>query len=234
MKRYFLSLSLLVGSIGAANAQTTGPVAPAPAPAATQARPDSSRSEPSGFVLGLTAGNVFSSFLGSDATAGQGAQLKPGYHAGLTADFHLSESLAFHPEVLYVLKGSAFDRPAAGLTRNLHYLEVPLLLRYYTDEVLDANSWFLEVGPQVSYLLQARNENGTDVRSELNRFDAGVNLGAGHRFKSGISLGVRYGVGVLNVYKKLSAAESGGRGDYQPNAKNDTILLSFGFVVAGK
>jgi|GEM_PF-313910 len=226
MKHSLLLLALLAGSAGAAGAQTLDPASPT-APAA-----DSTRRP--GLLLGLTLGPTASSFMGRDATTGQKAQYRPGVHAGLMADVHLSDDWVFHPEVLYAEKGATYDNVVRLPDLRLTYIDVPLLARRYFDGVTGAQAWFLEAGPRVSALLQAKqSDTGADLKSSFRTLDAGFLLGIGYRNTGGIAIGLRYDVGITNAYKTVAPEASLGRGSYQPNHKNDAYFLSVSFPLLG-
>ena len=232
MKYPLLSLALLAGSLGTARAQTPEVSPPANQRATLAAPGTPETSGTSRFGVGATGGGAYTSFLGSDATTGWSASYRWGYQAGLTADLGLSESLAFHPEALYAQKGAKFSADARN--RTLAYVDVPLLLRYYPGGAFQANTAFVEAGPRVSALLAAKNDADTDTKAEFNRFDAGVVLGAGYRLASGLSLGLRYDIGITHPYQAIPAAASGGRADFQPNASNDAFSLLLGYTFGFK
>ncbi|MDO7876819.1 porin family protein [Hymenobacter sp. ASUV-10] len=226
MKHSLLLLALLAGSTGAAGAQTLAAASPT-APAA-----DSTRRP--GLLLGLTLGPMASRFMGADATTGQKAQYRPGVHAGLMADVHLSDTWTFHPEVLYAEKGSSYDRDMQIPDLRLRYIDVPLLARRYFDGVTGKQAWFLEAGPRVSALLAARqSDTEADLKSSFRTLDAGFLLGIGYRNADGIAIGLRYDVGITNAYKTVAPEASGGRGSYQPNHRNDAYFLSVSFPLLG-
>jgi hypothetical protein len=222
MKHSLLFLALLAVGTGAARAQTTtvSPLEPTSPLADTTARPLR-------LAVGLTAGATYTSFGGSDATSGHDSRYKWGYHAGLTADIGLTEKVSFHPEVLYTLKGADFAVEASN--RDLTYLDVPLLVRYHTSPLVKTSTLFLEAGPQVSTLLTAKTEAKANAKSEFNNVNLDFVLGAGYRWANGLVLGLRYDIGITNVYRKVPSAASMGRGDYQQNATTDAFLLLVGY-----
>lgn len=227
MKLFLLGLALLAGSPGLATAQTTDASAPAvAAPSTTPADSAAGRARRPWLMAGLTAGGTYSSFLGSDASI-YNTKYKLGYQGGLMADLRLTDHLALHPELLYVLKGSDFE--AAARNRRLTYLDMPVLVRYYTGAAFSGNSFYAEAGPQASYLLTAKNEDKKSVKAEFNTWALNFVLGAGYRLGNGLSLGLRYDVGVTDIYQPVPAATSFGRGDFQQNTKSDVFSLLLGY-----
>jgi len=123
-----------------------------------------------------------------------GFQTKTGFHAGLLWHMHVSQNLAFQPEVMYSLQGA--DLP--GNERlNLGYLNVPFLF-----QLMFNNGFRLEAGPQVGFLIHARSELdgiSEDVTSSFDPFDAALALGCGFIGSSGLGFDVRYNHGISRI-----------------------------------
>ena len=80
------------------------------------------------------------------------------YQAGLMADVYFGEVLSFHPEVLYTKQ--YFDATdLTNLSRDVDYINVPLLARYHADGL------FFEADLEVNFALSAKSEAGADVKS---------------------------------------------------------------------
>jgi hypothetical protein len=225
MKHSLLFAAAFAGSISVATAQVAE-VATATAPAVA---PDSTHQKC--FAVGVVGGGTYTRYQGSNAKA-HSPKYRTGFHGGLTADVRLSNELTFHPEALYTRKGSDFANDA--LNEELSYVDVPLLMRYYPNGAFQTNTLFLEAGPQVSYLLTAKGTNDADIKDKFNKVTVDFVLGLGYRLANGLALGLRYDIGVSNIYREQSPATSLGRGDYQSNAKTDAFLLSIGYSFAGK
>jgi Outer membrane protein beta-barrel domain len=103
MKKIILSLGLLAGVAGAANAQAT---------------------------IGLKAGASLTNMAGSDVSSG--AANKIGFHGGLVANFKFGDALALQPEVLYSMKGYQ-DSNNSKNKMNLSYIDIPVMLQYNAD-----------------------------------------------------------------------------------------------------
>lgn len=56
----------------------------------------------------------------------------------------------------------------------------------------------LEAGPQLGFLLSAKNES-TNVKDSFKTFDFGVNLGLGYKLNNGLNFGARYNLGLTNI-----------------------------------
>ncbi|UOQ66780.1 porin family protein [Hymenobacter volaticus] len=96
MKKLLFSLLLLVGSVGAVQAQ-------------------------SDVSLGLKAGGTLSSFSGKQATNDKNTF---GFHGGAFANIGFTDLFAFQPEVIYSQKGAKYL--SNDITTRLNYVDVPL------------------------------------------------------------------------------------------------------------
>lgn len=161
-----------------------------------------------------------------------------GFQVGIFAEFKLSDKFAFQPELMYSGQGvkESTSEIIEGYTATIEaksklgYLNVPLMAKYYATP-----KFSLEFGPQVGFLLSAKVDgdytvivNGmsvsvsesTDVKDQASSVDFGLNFGAVYDFTEKISAGVRYNIGLSNVY------------DYEGNnasAKNSVISVSLGY-----
>jgi hypothetical protein len=130
-------------------------------------------------------------------------QRRLGVSGGLVVRYTLPNAprWALQPELLYTAKGARYrprnampevpGAPVRPFTQRLHYLDLPLLLRYTTTGVC------FEAGPQLSTLL-AGNTRGTDFGGPVNRrayaaAQLALVAGVGYELPSGLSLNVRYG-----------------------------------------
>lgn len=190
MKKIILSLALLAG---AAQAQT---------PAST---------------VGITVGYGRTSLTGKNSN--YSAVTHSAYQAGLTADVYLAEVISFHPEALYTLQ--YYDATESGkssldpLSRDVSYLNVPLLARYHADGL------FFEAGPEVNFALAAKNEAGNDVRNAFNTVALDYVVGLGYQLNHGPSIGIRYDGGATNTFKSAAANGLGGSG-----LKNNRVAIN--------
>ncbi|WP_100615018.1 porin family protein [Confluentibacter citreus] len=148
---------------------------------------------------GIKAGyNLAAVSFDGDTETGQ----RHGFHIGLYGESFISESTSLQIEVLYSQQGYELRDDSGTFTQKLDYINLPLLLKLYPDE-----NFFLEVGPQVGLAISHKEEfdssfNLFDTSQEFepDNFDWGVNLGAGFKTDSGVSLGVRYHLGLGSVY----------------------------------
>lgn len=161
--------------------------------------------------LGLRVGATSTTFqapasdMGLSAKAGRqfGYQLGVFYEQPVTKRFSLVAELSFSREslTLAVFDYRIIDGEYAGSYRlRLSYLNLPVLLR------ASFGKWYLEAGPQASYLVGGR-ETGYDSfgtiagtrtqaadRAAGDRYkclDAGVCVGVGVKLPAGLHLGLR-------------------------------------------
>jgi len=193
MKKIILSAALLVGISAAAQAQ--------------------------GLSFGIKAGPSYTKLVGSEAT---GSKFKWGFHAGVMADVGITDNFAFHPELLYSMKGHKIEELGNNDTNlYLNYLDVPLMLRY------KASGLFVEAGPQVSFLLSGKAED-IDYTDEFKKTVIGYGVGLGYALESGLSLGLRYSGDFNNIIK-----ENGFQVPGEQNIKNSVFTFSVGYSFGG-
>ncbi|RLD29144.1 MAG: PorT family protein [Bacteroidetes bacterium] len=171
--------------------------------------------------FGVRAGANFASINGDDADSFEG---KTGFHIGAVAEMEVSEKFAVQPEVSFSSQGADYSESMYTGSYNLNYVNVPVMAKFKVAE-----GFSLEAGPQVGFLLSAKDkfdgEGGSgdeDVKDVTKGIDFGVNLGVGYELESGLNFGIRYNLGLseLNDFGDLSGNESW---------KNGVIQLSVGF-----
>ena len=222
MKKVILSLGLLVGMAGVANAQT-------------------------GLKLGLKGGFNGSTFSGSDS---KGSEYKAGFAAGGLLNYGFADMLSIQAELLYSQKGASQDDvPANGNTTKttLGYLDVPILFKVNTGE--DGKGFFFELGPQGSFVLHQRSfiednagkqigssETSTD---RLNKVVIGYAAGLGYQITSGLGVGLRYTGDFSQVYKDGGSSTTSTVGGVavtttNPNIHNSVFQFQVHYLFGGK
>ena len=215
MKKIILSLAVLASAAGAANAQT-------------------------GIKVGLKGGFNGSTFSGSDS---KGSEYKAGFAAGGFVNFGVSDNFSIQPELLYSQKGASQDGVSylSGTTvktdgtakTTLGYLDVPIMFRYNIGQ--DGKGFFIEVGPQGSFVLHQRSfvedGGGSQVGSsntstdQLNKVVVGYVGGLGYQITSGLQLGLRYTGDLSQVAKD---------GNGNANIHNSVFQFQVGYAFGGK
>lgn len=142
------------------------------------------------------------------------------YQAGLTADVYLTDAVSFHPEALYTKR--YFDATNSDFNRDISSIDVPLLARYH------AGGLFFEAGPEVVVPVTAKDDAGTDVKSDVNKVALDYVVGVGYQLGHGPSLAVRYDGGATNVFKSNDATTLG-LGKF----KVSSVMLVLGYSFGG-
>ncbi|QSB26500.1 porin family protein [Flavobacterium sp. CLA17] len=152
--------------------------------------------------FGAKGGLNFASVSG-DNTKGIGAVTS--FNFGVLSEIPISDKFSFQPELMY--SGQGYD--LNDNTIALSYLNVPLMGKYYLTKGLS-----LEAGPQIGFLLAAKNEK-TDVKNSFNTFDFGVNFGVGYKLDNGLNFSARYNLGLTDINNLDSSSSKNKNGVFQ-------------------
>ncbi|MCB4809570.1 PorT family protein [Tamlana sp. 62-3] len=158
--------------------------------------------------FGLKGGyNLAAVSFDGDSETGQ----RHGFNAGIYAESFIAQGAALQIEVQYSQQGYEIKDSSGTFTQKLDYINVPLMLKIYPD-----NNFFLEVGPQAGYAVSHKEEfdssfNVFDTSQEFEpeSFDWGFNFGGGFKTNSGVSLGVRYHLGMGSIYEENNPKNRG-------------------------
>lgn len=138
-----------------------------------------------------------------------------GFHIGIYGESFISKSFSIQPELMYSQQGYKITNGSRVFKQKLDYINLPLMLKGYPSKNL-----FLEAGPQIGLAVSHKEEyDGLFSSSQEynpNNFDWGINFGGGLKTDSGISLGVRYHLGLGDLYD-------------QSKAQNRVLQFSLGF-----
>jgi hypothetical protein len=132
----------------------------------------------------------------------RGIQAGVSFQAGVTPKFSLASELYF------IMKGGTLkaNNPLSNgkTTLHLNTLELPVLARFHFGK------FYLNAGPSIAYNLGGTNKiestskavSFTDSSDSFKRLDAGLQMGAGYRFKArrkSVALDVRYSYGLTDI-----------------------------------
>lgn len=193
--------------------------------------------------FGAKAGVNFANVSGDDAFGD--TKTLTGFHAGVLAEFKLTENFSVQPELLYSMQGAKVEGATVIGTsvesfegkRKLGYLNIPIMAKYYVIEGLS-----IEAGPQVGFLLNAEDEidytftsmlgtisesETTDVKDQMNSVDFGFNFGAGYETEMGLFLQARYNMGLSKLGKEYT--DSDGVTYKAADIKNSVLSVSVGY-----
>ena len=180
MKIKYIAIALFFGIIAQMNAQDT-------------TIPKSNGGIKGGYNLAAV------SFDGDGET-----EQRHGFHIGVYCESFISESFSIQPELMYSQQGYEITNSSGTFTQKLDYINLPLMLKAYPSK-----NFFLEAGPQIGLAISHQEEyDGLFSGSQQydpNNFDWGMNFGGGFKTDSGISLGVRYHLGLGDLYDEGKA-----------------------------
>jgi len=202
----FIALTFMTGLAVSAQTQTSKPT-----PMAIQTR------------FGIKAGANLSEFKienEDNATTSFSTQNKGGYHGGVFVNIPLSSTFRVQPELVYSMQGSKVSATApavpSGTTKytydsKLGYLNLPIMVQYQTP-----GGFFVETGPQIGYLLSAKNEgtgtnNNTgevDIKDNLDKTDIAWAGGIGYFSRIGLGVSARYNFGLRDINEDNSNGSS--------------------------
>ena len=156
------------------------------------------------FTLGLKGGASLASLTNRNL---QSSHYLWGFHTGLTGNYALSRGFSLQAEALYSQKGVGDEVSAGGASYEdrlrLHYLDLPVLIRF------QAKGGYFGFGPQLGLLLSARDHSDLPghgasdepVTDSFHRVELGLVSDIGYQLASGLGIGLRANVGLLNVPK---------------------------------
>lgn len=127
-----------------------------------------------------------------------------GFHIGVYGESFLSESFSIQPELLYSQQGYEITDSNGTFTQKLDYINLPLMLKAYPSK-----NFFLEAGPQIGLAVSHKEEYdglfSSSQKYDPKSFDWGLNFGGGFKTDSGFSFGVRYHLGLGDLYGQEKA-----------------------------
>jgi len=156
--------------------------------------------------FGIKAG-LNNSTLGGDGADLAGKKSNTGFNFGVTAGIPLTTHLTFQPEIMYSANEGMEFRPntTTEINYNLNYVNIPLMLKYKSGHV------YGEAGPYFGFLTSGTGKSvvgavktESDIKDSFDGTDMGVALGGGLEMKSGFGVGVRYNMGLQNIYDATS------------------------------
>lgn len=222
MKKLFLGLAIVAGSMSFAQETQT---------ATTTANPAKKGVDPVRF--GIKAGGNAASF--SEQVLSTKNQ-KLGFHAGVLVNIPLSQKFSIQPEVLYNELGAksiiSYNEMSNGSTTvktkdeyksSLNYISVPLML-----QMKPTHNFYIEAGPEFSYFLNGKNKGETSIatttggvtttqtesysedinKDDINKFNVGLGLGLGYDFTPNFGINARYVNSLTDIAKDRPEGEN--------------------------
>jgi hypothetical protein len=163
--------------------------------------------------FGVKAGVNLSKLRPNDVPSGAdiSTNLKTSFGGGFLVNIPFGTNLAFQPEVLFNGQGSKINVKQTVITtttdkyeQDLRYLSVPLMLQWKST-----GGFYAEVGPQLSFLLDARYDGQTEYENEkaFENFEVSAGAGLGYMTRVGVGIGARYNHGFSNVLDNENSSD---------------------------
>lgn len=179
MKRTYLALALFFGVLSVTHSQNHG------------------RKTSGGIKGGYNLAAV--SFDGDAET-----DRRHGFHIGVYGESFVNQNVSIQPELLYSQQGYEIKDASGTFKQKLDYINFPVMLKIYPS-----NNFFLEAGPQIGLAINHKEEYdgffSSSQEFEPDNFDWGMNFGAGFKTNSSLSFGVRYHLGLGDLYDSNKA-----------------------------
>lgn len=147
-----------------------------------------------GIKAGVNYANFTSSKLQTDALTS--------YHAGLVANFRLSEKFSIQPEVMYSTQGASYKNVVDEVKAELGYVSVPVLARIGLGKSVS-----LDLGPQFSWLAS----KNVDVNTDVKELDFGAAGGLSLKLTDNFFLQGGYILGLSEIGKNADIKNSVGQ-----------------------
>jgi len=148
---------------------------------------------------GVRGGANFATIGGDDT---DNLDSRTGIFLGAYTECKVFDTFSIQPELLYSQQGAKYTE-SEGFDGSFKftYLNLPVMAKLYVSDGL-----FVEAGPQIGYLLSAKDDYESpglsgedDIKEEVKDIDFAGNLGLGYQFDSGLNLGARYSFGIANI-----------------------------------
>lgn len=134
------------------------------------------------------------------------------YDHEITETYYLSTGIIFVPKYVGFEVSEEADQPTANYTKEpmeeyrLNYLQVPLSLKLFTNEVQPDMRIYFQVGMSAEFkVFSEPTEEDYDLIDAFKGFDSSVLFGAGVEYRAGINTtlfgGFTYQRGLANVIK---------------------------------
>ncbi len=229
MKKFILSLAAALVAITASAQRASS----------TSSSFFSTEKADQGVTFGVKAGLNVANFSGDV----EDLDSRAAFHAGVTVDIPIVQSIAIQTGLLFSSKGAKFsyedDEESEELKFKPMYLEIPILASYRynfnesTQLQVNFGPYFaVGVGGKVKeeyvnkYWGDETEEGELDFFGDeddeesmgMKRFDAGLQIGAGVTFLKHINVGLAYQFGLANMWRE------------EGSVKNRNFMLSVGYL----
>jgi hypothetical protein len=118
-------------------------------------------------------------------------------HLGLYFNSRLNAQWSIQPELLYSGQGQQYRVFNNEVTLALNYLQIPMMFQFRPLKQV-----YLEVGPQLGFLLAANvkdDDDKNEVDDNYKKTDLGLNFGAGFMATQRLGFYARYCIGLSDI-----------------------------------
>lgn len=174
------------------------------------------------------------------------------YSAGLNLDFHINKSVAFGTGLWFTVKRAGFTSSYilnnasydVNEVYNLQYLQIPLTLKMFTNNIADDMKLYFQLGPSLDIKINEKllsnspsskpiytAANDAD-RAVFSYFDCSIIAGAGVEWQMAESTalfgGLSYNRGLINTFNPLLKWPNGTHVDADITNKTSSISIDLG------
>jgi len=160
-----------------------------------------------GLGLGVKLGANFANVSSDDFDVSS----KTSWHGGFYANIGFSEKWGVTGEVLWSAQGAELDNAEF----NTNFIAVPVMLRWHVIDLIS-----VEAGPVFNFLTSAE-QDGVDIKDELTDPSYSGALGALVHLPLGFNGGVRYVLGMTDLFED------------EREAKDATFQIYVGWTILG-
>lgn len=147
-------------------------------------------------------------------------EIRTSVHVGLLSEIIVSDKFSIQPELLYSGQGFTDTKIGGSGRHKFDYITLPVMAKFY---IMNDNL-SLEAGPQIGFLVSAKNQNSATNYSVKNQnvVDFGLNLGLGYELKNHVFFQGRYNLGLSNINNAANSDIF--------KYRNSVIQLSVGYL----
>jgi len=137
---------------------------------------------------------------------------RTGYHAGVFLRGRF-DKVAIQPEVLLFTQQNTIKGSFGTIDNSFTYLSVPVLLKFYLISGLN-----IQAGPQFGFLIDGEQKYETvlftgkrDITESYKKSDIAASVGGGFDFPFGLTVDVRYNLGIKDINNAANGEETKSR-----------------------
>lgn len=172
------------------------------------------------FNAGMYSSAVISQLYGDN----YGGFNKLGFAGGFYVNRFVKKNLAPQLGFRYIQKGSREVNDVVDYRCVLHYIEMPITLRYVPKDRLDLD---IEAGLTFGYLIKGYEKlNGFEIidAPPFNKFELGVTIGTNYEFSEKLFVGVHFSNSLLFIRPHSQDYNNMDKGQH-----NTLLMLTLGY-----